>query len=138
MHGDQPCFLLDRPVLDHNFIRPYLDAHPWPLLFVTVSGAHLYGFDSPDSDYDLRGVHSMPARAVIGLSTPKETYEIMDLDSEIDMDLVTHDARKFFWMMLKKNGYVLEQIFSPIVIQSIPEFDELRSIALKCITRYNH
>ena len=26
-------------------------------LFVTVSGAHLYGFSSPDSDIDLRGCH---------------------------------------------------------------------------------
>jgi len=24
-------------------------------LFATISGAHLYGFPSPDSDYDLRG-----------------------------------------------------------------------------------
>jgi predicted nucleotidyltransferase len=27
-----------------------------PLLFATVSGAHLYGFPSPDSDFDLRGL----------------------------------------------------------------------------------
>jgi len=32
-------------------------AQPYPLLFTTISGAHLYGFPSPDSDYDLRGVH---------------------------------------------------------------------------------
>ena len=31
--------------------------HPYPLVFATVSGAHLYGFASPDSDWDLRGVH---------------------------------------------------------------------------------
>ena len=30
---------------------------PYPLLFATLSGAHLYGFPSPDSDFDLRGVH---------------------------------------------------------------------------------
>jgi uncharacterized protein len=33
------------------------DGQPYPLLFVTISGVHLYGFPSPDSDYDLRGVH---------------------------------------------------------------------------------
>ena len=33
--------------------------HPYPLLFATVSGAHLYGFPSSDSDVDLRGVPSM-------------------------------------------------------------------------------
>jgi hypothetical protein len=32
-------------------------AQPYPLLFATISGAHLYGFPSPDSDYDLRGAH---------------------------------------------------------------------------------
>jgi hypothetical protein len=31
-------------------------SQPFPLVFVTISGAHLYGFPSPDSDYDLRGV----------------------------------------------------------------------------------
>ena len=30
-------------------------AQPYPLIFATISGAHLYGFPSPDSDYDLRG-----------------------------------------------------------------------------------
>src|SRR2546427_752478 len=42
----------------------------YPLLFVTVSGAHLYGFPSPDSDYDLRGIHILPAREVVGLLLP--------------------------------------------------------------------
>lgn len=125
-------------MLREDIINPYLDQHPWPLLFVTVSGAHLYGFASPDSDYDLRGVHVMPASSVIGLDLPRETYEVMDLDAEVEMDLVTHDARKFFLMMLKKNGYVLEQIFSPIVIQATPEFEELRAIARMCFTKYNH
>ncbi|HYE75664.1 MAG TPA: nucleotidyltransferase domain-containing protein, partial [Blastocatellia bacterium] len=39
----------------------------YPLLFMTISGAHLYGFPSPDSDYDLRGVHILPVHEVIGL-----------------------------------------------------------------------
>ena len=72
-------------MLRDDIINPYLDQHPWPLLFVTVSGAHLYGFESPDSDYDLRGVHCMPAASVIGLDVPRETYEVMDLDAEIEM-----------------------------------------------------
>ena len=38
----------------------------YPMVFVTVSGAHLYGFPSPDSDYDLRGVHVLPIRDVVG------------------------------------------------------------------------
>ena len=36
-------------------------ALPYPLLFATVSGAHLYGFASVDSDLDLRAAHLLPA-----------------------------------------------------------------------------
>ncbi|NEO00451.1 MAG: nucleotidyltransferase, partial [Moorea sp. SIO3I7] len=28
-----------------------ISTQPHPLLFATLSGAHLYGFPSPDSDY---------------------------------------------------------------------------------------
>ena len=49
--------------------------HPYPLVFATVSGAHLYGFESPDSDFDLRGVHVLPKEQVLGLGTPKETED---------------------------------------------------------------
>ncbi len=37
----------------HAFTR-IVAAQPYPLLFATIGGAHLYGFPSPDSDYDLR------------------------------------------------------------------------------------
>lgn len=40
-----------------------IDAHPFPLAFATISGAHLYGFPSADSDYDLRGAHCLPLKA---------------------------------------------------------------------------
>jgi uncharacterized protein len=56
-------------------LRPIISAQPYPLLFVTISGAHLYGFPSPDSDYDLRGVHILPVREVVGLDPGRETIE---------------------------------------------------------------
>jgi predicted nucleotidyltransferase len=40
-------------------------------------------------------------------------------------------------MLLKKNGYVLEQIYSPLVVLSSPEHDELKAIADGCITRHH-
>ena len=49
--------------------------HPYPLLFVTISGAHLYGFPSPDSDFDLRGVHLLPLRDIVGMPEVAETVE---------------------------------------------------------------
>ena len=37
----------------------------------------------------------------------------------VEMDLVTHDLRKFVRLMLKRNGYVLEQLLSPLVVHTI-------------------
>lgn len=41
---------------------------------------------------------------------------------------VIHDVRKFFSLLLKKNGYVLEQLFSPLVVHTTPEHAELKAI----------
>ncbi|MEM1184729.1 MAG: nucleotidyltransferase domain-containing protein [Planctomycetota bacterium] len=124
--------------LDQALIAKHLDRHPYPLLFVTMSGAHLYGFPSIDYDYDLRGCHVTPADDMLRLAPPRETYDTLDRDKPIEMDLVTHDARKFFLMLLKKNGYVLEQICSPIVIHETPGYRELLELAPKCLTRHHH
>lgn len=116
--------------------RETIAAHPYPLLFATISGAHLYGFASPDSDWDIRGVHILPPRELLGLHPRRETIEAM-LDGPPEVDLVTHDAEKFFRLLLKRNGYVLEQLFSPLVALTTPEHAELRELARGCITRHH-
>jgi len=113
-----------------------LAAQPYPVLFATISGAHLYGFPSPDSDYDLRGAHVLPLDAVVGLDVRDETVQqemIVSPDTSsglrppspesgegegaLEMDIVSHDVKKFFGLLLKKNGYVLEQLYSPLIVR---------------------
>jgi predicted nucleotidyltransferase len=128
-------------------------AQPYPLLFAAISGAHLYGFPSPDSDFDLRGAHVLPLETVVGLELSDETVDqemIVPPDTSsgvrppspqsgegagaLEMDIVSHDVRKFFGMLLKKNGYVLEQLFSPLIVHTTPEHAELKEI---CRARIN-
>lgn len=111
--------------------------HPYPLLFATISGAHLYGFPSEDSDWDLRGCHVLPAEEVLGLNEARETVEVERKDPGFELDLVTHDAAKFFRMMLKKNGYVLEQLYSPLVVLGGDHHEELKEIGKGCVTRHH-
>jgi predicted nucleotidyltransferase len=103
-------------------------------VFATVSGAHLYGFASPDSDVDLRGAFLLPARGLLGLHPPNETLTIAE-KSTIDLDFVAHDIRKFARLMTSHNGYVLEQLFSPLVVVSTPAYEELRELGKGCVTR---
>jgi predicted nucleotidyltransferase len=118
-------------------LRTIAAAQPYPLLFATVSGAHLYGFPSPDSDYDLRGVHVLPAAAVVGLDEGPATIEVAEERPDLELDLVTHDVKKFFGLLLGRNGYVLEQLYSPLVVRTTGAHEELKAIARGCITRHH-
>ena len=107
-------------MISHPCLHRIIAAQPYPLLFATISGAHLYGFPSPDSDYDLRGAHILPIEAVVGLDVKDETIQDSRVIEGLEMDIVSHDVRKFFNLLLKKNGYVLEQLFSPLIVHTTP------------------
>ncbi|WP_405629068.1 DNA polymerase beta superfamily protein [Streptomyces sp. NBC_01174] len=135
MHSDTT--LLREAGLPVTDLTPVLGQESCPLLFATVSGAHLYGFPSRDSDVDLRGVHVLPAEDLVGLRTPEETRSRMWDHEGVEMDLVTHDLRKFVRLMLKPNGYVLEQLLSPLVVHTTELHAELAALAPAVVTR-NH
>jgi predicted nucleotidyltransferase len=118
----------DRFPIDPRLHR-IVASQPYPLLFATISGAHLYGFPSPDSDFDLRGAHILPLPQILGLTVNHETVECSKIIEGLEMDIVSHDIKKFFGLLLKKNGYVLEQLLSPLIVTTTPEHAELKDIA---------
>ncbi len=83
-------------------------------------------------------MHILPVEEVVGLETGDETIEVSEVRESLEIDLVTHDVKKFFLMLLKKNGYVLEQLYSPLVLTTSPEHEELKFIAKDCITRHHY
>jgi len=118
-------------------LRKQVAQHPYALLFATISGAHLYGFPSPDSDFDLRGIHCLPLQDLLGLQVTNETVEKAGIHDGLEIDLVTHDVRKFFKLLLNKNGYVLEQLLSPLILHSTAWHQELVTLAPGCITKHH-
>jgi len=109
-------------------------------LFVTISGAHLYGFPSADSDIDLRGCHLLPVRVLVGLRPPVETVEVKADLAGVEVEIVSHDIGKYLRLLARHNGYILEQIFSPLVVLGGEFLDRLRPLAARCVTRlcYHH
>jgi hypothetical protein len=109
-------------------------------VFFTVSGAHLYGFPSKDSDFDLRGVHVIDTKELFHFSKPDETIEIKAKLSEKEMDLVSHELEKFLTLVLSANGNMLEQLHSPIVIATSKEHEELKKLARNAVCKklYQH
>ncbi|WP_406083621.1 nucleotidyltransferase domain-containing protein [Micromonospora zamorensis] len=112
-------------------------ALPRPLLFATVSGAHLYGFASIDSDLDLRAVHLLPAEEVVGLRAGPQTLQHMSVRDGVELDVVSHDLLKFVKLLNSRNGYVLEQLLSPLVVVTTAVHAELISLAPRLVTRHH-
>lgn len=79
--------------LDLNTLGTLADNHLPGLLFVTVSGSHLYGFSSLDSDVDLRGTFLSPLENIVGLIPTQETVERKLNLGGVEVELVAHEAR---------------------------------------------
>ncbi len=109
-------------------------------LFWTVSGSHLYGFPSADSDIDVRGCFAAPLEALVGLRRPPETLEPVGEFAGREVEAVAHEAGKYLRLLSRHNGYVLEQVFSPLVAFGRDFLDRLRPLAARCVTRncYRH
>jgi uncharacterized protein len=123
--------------LDLAALRDYVDRLAYRPRFVTVSGAHLYGFPSADSDVDLRGCHQLPLAQIVGLDVPILTREEKSDFAGMEVELVSHEIVKYLRLLVQNNGYIVEQIFSPIVVMGHDFLDRLRPLAQRCVTR-NH
>lgn len=122
--------------------RRFVAANPPPgdLLLVGVTGSHHYGFPSPDSDIDLKGIHLAPLGAVLGLDKLAETHDKLEMFEDLECDLTTHEAKMALGLMLKGNGNLLERIFSPYQLINGPDIPRLRELASGSLSRlsYNH
>jgi hypothetical protein len=120
----------------HDRLLPTLDFQP---IFITVSGAHLYGFESYNSDLDLRGCHYPVGLEFLRYNKSSDTIDRSFEDRNIfreETDLVSHSFFKYLYLLTRKvNGYVLEQLYSPLVIQTSPLQQELKTLGKECICK---
>lgn len=110
--------------------------HSYPLIFATLTGSHAFGYASPLSDFDVHGCHLLSLQQVIGFSLPGETVEMKtSIGNDIEADIATHDLKKFLHLLIKCNGNILEDLYSPLVITTSSLHEELKGLGKGCITR---
>lgn len=131
--------VLGSPALDAQLQR-FLTAHPPPgqLLLCAVTGSHLYGFSSPDSDVDLKGIHQASTAAVLGLSEDRQNHDVMTVLDGVEWDLTTNELSQALRLLLRGNGNLLERIFSPLQAAPGPLVDELQALARGSLSRRSH
>lgn len=107
---------------DLEIARAYIAHNPPPgtLLLCGVTGAHLYGFPSPDSDLDLKGIHLVPTVQLLGLEPATPPHDHTEIFQGIECDLTTNEASDALRLLLSGNGNMLERILSPTQPTSPP------------------
>lgn len=107
-------------------------------LVVALSGAHTYGFPSPDSDVDLKAVHILPVRQVLGLTPPLPHAERMETIEGVEIDYSSNDIAGVLAGLLHGNGNYLERILGPTPVVADPAIESLRPLARAALTRRVH
>lgn len=103
------------------------------LFSLMISGSELYGFSSPDSDLDLRGIFVYNTNRFLGLDTPKDVIEL-DID---DLDIVLFEVKKAMNLAFKGNCNEMEHL-RVNQIYTTPFFLELRELVpLNKVGLYN-
>lgn len=95
------------------------------LLYLSVSGSHLYGFTSKDSDVDYRGCYLVDTNILLGLSRPKDVINL-------NPDIVLFEIDKELGLALKGNCNVLEHINAKPVY-STPEYLKMKRLVNNAI-----
>lgn len=103
LHGDQRQVAL-RALTEESAHRDHLVVH--------VSGAHAYGFPSPDSDLDLKAIHIADTRTLLGLAPPPPAANRLEIIDGVEIDYTSNELGQCVAGLLKGDGNMLERVFS--------------------------
>lgn len=107
-------------------------------IVVSLSGAHAYGFSSLDSDLDLKAVHYQPTSALLGLAPPSSHTSRMEVIKDVEIDYSSNELQQVLASFLSGNGNYFERFLGPIQLAKSPDFDDLRQLARKTLSRRIH
>jgi predicted nucleotidyltransferase len=108
-------------------------------LVVSLSGAHAYGFPSPDSDLDLKCVHIASTSELLGLEQrslpPAERLEVLD---GVEVDYSSNELGPVLQGVLQGNGNYLERLLGAHTLRGSPELEAVRPLVREVLSRRLH
>ncbi len=107
-------------------------------LVVSLTGAHAYGFASPDSDLDLKGVHIAPTRALVGLSHPPDHSARLEVIEGVEIDYTSNELGQVLAGIIKGVGSFYERVLGTWTAIASSELMALRPIVVRSFSRRVH
>jgi len=101
-----------------KLIREHIKQHhDGKILASMCVGSHAYGLALPESDLDMRTIHSVPLRKFLSVNplTPQSHSATIEFNryKEKELDIQSVEVGKFCSLCLKCNPSVLEMLFMP-------------------------
>jgi uncharacterized protein len=99
----------------YNEIDRIENIHNVEVLYAVESGSRVWGFESPNSDYDVRFIYKRPLSWYLAVHERRDVIEMPLKDGVLDV--TGWDLRKALYLLSKSNPPLLEWLSSPIVYQ---------------------
>lgn len=112
-----------------NSLRAVEAEHNVRILYACESGSRAWGFESPDSDYDVRFIYMRPSDWYLSVNLEAKR-DVIELPIDEVLDINGWDVRKALQLFAKSNPPLNEWLVSSIVYMKRDHFiDRLRELA---------
>jgi uncharacterized protein len=105
---------------------------------VYLSGAHAYGFPSPDSDLDLKAIHVAKTEDLLGFDVPAPTVDRAEVIDGVEIDYTSNELAHALSGILAGNGNFIERLLGRMVPQTSGLLTDLRPIVQRALSRRVH
>ncbi len=105
---------------------------------VYLSGAHAYGFPSPDSDLDLKAIHVAKTGDLLGFEVPAATIDRAEVIGGVEIDYTSNELANVLGGILEGNGNFLERVLGRTAFSTSTLLDELRPLVQASLSRRVH
>lgn len=105
---------------------------------VYLSGAHAYGFPSPDSDLDLKAIHVADTASLLGFELPPPTVDRAEILEGVEIDYTSNELAHVLSGILGGNGNFIERVLGKTTPQGSELLTELRPLVQRTLSRQVH
>jgi predicted nucleotidyltransferase len=95
------------------------------ILYATESGSRMWGFASPDSDYDVRFIYVRPIEFYLKL---EKTTDVIEWKLDEVLDINGWDLQKMLKLLHTSNPTLFEWGSSPLIYKTTSEWEKIRGV----------
>jgi predicted nucleotidyltransferase len=107
-------------------------------LVVYLSGAHAYGFPSPDSDLDLKAIHVGRTASLVGLHSAKDAHDRAEVKHGVEIDYTSNEVKQALLGVLLGSGNMIERLLGVATLEASSDLESLRPLVRGALCRRVH